>query len=180
VFLLVRSNLTVAQATAAMRGVVRAVAPDLPLRADQAAMSMDEQISDSLAGPRFLAALSTAFSATALLLSALGVFGLVAYSVAQRRRELGIRAALGARPRDLALQTISAVALLSCGGILTGSAAAAYLTRFVETQLYAVEPLDAPTFIGAAAVMLLVSLLAAAVPTQRAAAVAPMSVLREE
>jgi putative ABC transport system permease protein len=179
-YVILRSDLSAADATAAIRRELGAVMPELPLRPDQSARTLQENIDRALAGPRFMATLSTAFSASALLLAAIGVFGLVATSVAQRRREFGIRVALGAQQRDIVLQNVRSIVILSGAGIIGGLAAAAYLMRFVATQLYAVNPHDVPTFIAAGSGILLVALLAAVVPIRRAAAVAPMAVLRED
>jgi putative ABC transport system permease protein len=141
---------------------------------------MEDLISQSLAGPRFSATLISAFSAMALLLAAIGLFGLVAYSVSQRSQELGIRAALGARPGDLVAATMRSAVALTAVGVVAGLAAAVYLTRFIESQLYEVKPLDPPTFLAAAAVMLIVAGLASYIPARRAAQVDPMAALRYE
>lgn len=122
----------------------------------------------------------TAFSATALLLAVIGLFGLVAYSVSQRHRELALRAALGARPRDLVVTTMRSAVALTAMGIVLGLIAGAYLTRFIESQLYAIEPLDVPTFAGAALVMMLMAGVAAYVPARRAVQTDPMTALRHE
>jgi ABC-type antimicrobial peptide transport system permease subunit len=108
------------------------------------------------------------------------LFGLVAYSVSQRRRELGIRAALGALPNDLLLTAIRSAASLTAFGVLVGLAASTYVTRFVESQLYGVSPLDAPTFFGAGSLMVVVAGLAAYFPARRAARIDPMTALRYE
>ena len=179
-YLILSSPLDSGALTASIRKEIHSVMPELPLRGDQRARPMEELVRRELAGPRFSATLMSAFSATALLLAAIGLFGLVAYSVSQRRRELGIRAALGARPRDLVMTTMRSAVTLTAIGIASGLMAGAYLTRFVESQLYAIRPLDLPTFGGAAIVMLIAAGLAAYVPARRAVRADPMTALRYE
>jgi len=179
-YLVIRSDLGTGQLTDLIRREIRAAAPATPLRPGRMATSLKQEMSRSFARPRFLATLSAAFSATALLLSALGVFGLVAYSVSQRQQELGIRAAMGARPRDLVVTTLGTVITPCVIGLGAGLLLAAYLTRFVSAELHGVASMDAPTFAGAAALLLLVCATAAAIPTRRAAVMDPMRVLRHD
>jgi putative ABC transport system permease protein len=177
-FLIVQSGIDQGQLTRLLRSEIRKAAPALPLLETKTALPMSELLRTSLAGPRFSAALVTTFSAIAMLLAAMGVFGLVSYAVSQRRQEFGIRSALGARPRNLALTAMYSTLVLSAFGVALGLAAAAFLTRFFETQLYAVEPLDAPTFIGAGVLMLVISGIAAALPARQALRIDPMATLR--
>jgi ABC-type antimicrobial peptide transport system permease subunit len=121
-----------------------------------------------------------AFSLTALGLAVIGLFGLVAYSVSQRRQELGIRTALGARPVHLIATVLRTAIGLTATGIVLGIAAGTYLTRFVETQLYSVEPFVAPTFAGAAIIMLAAGAVAAYIPARRVVRNDPMAALRYE
>jgi putative ABC transport system permease protein len=176
-FLIVQTQLSPATLTSAIQRAVRVAAPDLPMSESLTARPLAQLIVESLAGPRFSATLSGAFSATAVLLAMTGVFGLVAYSVAGRKQEFGIRSALGATPGNLAEAAVRPVVVLTTAGVGLGLMMAAYLTRFVGTQLYGVEPLDVPTFIGAAAVMLFAAGVAAFIPARRAATVQPMSAL---
>lgn len=151
--------------------------PDMPwLRAER----IEDLMSASVAGPRFAATLSGAFSALALLLAATGVFGLVSYSVSQRLREFGIRAALGAQPADLLTTALRSALLSTAAGVALGLAATLYLVRFVESQLYEVQALDPPTYIAASAVMLSAAMLSAYLPARRAARVDPAETLRSE
>jgi predicted permease len=177
-FLVMRSGLDQGQLTRLVRREIRLAAPALPLLETKTTMTMSELMRRSLAGPRFSAALVTTFSVIATLLAAMGVFGLVSYVVAQRRHEFGIRSALGARPRDLALTALQSAIGLTVVGVGVGLAVAAFLTRFIETQLYAVEPLDAATFIGAGALMMLIAGMAAAIPARQALRIDPMATLR--
>jgi putative ABC transport system permease protein len=179
-FLIVHSTLGVAELTAAIRQTFYAALPGAAVLADRQAIPLDDMIAGSVAGPRFSATLISAFSAAALLLAAIGLFGMVAYSVTQRRRELGVRVALGAQPGDLIMTTMRSAITLTAIGVASGLAAGAYLTRFVRSQLYAIEPLDPPTFMVAAAVMLMTAAVAAYLPARRAARADPMQSLRYE
>jgi putative ABC transport system permease protein len=179
-YLVVASPLDSGGLTPAIRREIHAAAPDLPLHADQAGIAMEGLIHRSLAGPRFSAALMSAFSAISLGLAAIGLFGLVAHSVSQRYHELGIRAALGAGPNALLIATMKPALVLTALGTLAGLATGAYLTRFVESQLYAIEPLDTPTFAGAALVMLVTGALAAYLPARRAVSSDPLTALRQQ
>jgi len=177
-FLIVQSDQSSGQLTRLLRSEVRAAAPALPLLETKTAMTMTELIRRSLAEQRFSAALATAFSAIAMLLAAMGVFGLVSYAISQRRQEFGIRSALGARPRDLAVTAMQSALVLTALGVGAGLGVAAFLTRFIATQLYAVQPLDAPTFIAAGFLMLVIAGLAAAIPARQALHIDPMTTLR--
>jgi putative ABC transport system permease protein len=177
-YVIVRSALDSAALEPLLRKEIRFWAPTSPYVPWSTATPLKDLIDRSLAGPRFSATLISAFSAMALMLAAIGLFGLVAYSVSQRRRELGIRAALGARPADLILAVTRLAVALTAVGLIVGLAAAAYLTRFVASQLYAVDPLNAPTFLAAAVLMLAVAGLASYIPARRAVRVGPMTALR--
>ena len=179
-FLIVHSRLGVAELTAAIKQTFYAALPGAAVLAERQAVPLDDMIAGSVAGPRFSATLISAFSAAALLLAAIGLFGMVAYSVTQRRRELGVRVALGAQPGDLIMTTMRSAITLTAIGVASGLAAGAYLTRFVTSQLYAIEPLDPPTFMVAAAVMLMTAAVAAYLPARRAARADPMLSLRYE
>jgi putative ABC transport system permease protein len=179
-FLIVHSTLGIAELTATIKRTFYAALPGAAVLAERQAVPLEDMIAGSVAGPRFSATLISAFSAAALLLAAIGLFGMVAYSVTQRRRELGVRVALGAQPGDLIMTTIRSAITLTSVGVACGLAAGAYLTRLVKSQLYAIEPLDPPTFIVAAAVMLLTAAIAAYLPARRAARADPMQSLRYE
>lgn len=163
--------------TSAVRREVRAVDPSLPLGEFR---TMEQILRTSTARSRLLTWLVTAFSTLALLLAAVGIYGLIAYAVGQRTREIGIRIALGARPRDGAglviRQSIPLVAL----GIGIGIACALALTRFLDSLLYEVSTTDPSTIAGVSAVLLGVALLASWLPARRAARTDPMEALRAE
>jgi ABC-type antimicrobial peptide transport system permease subunit len=101
-------------------------------------------------------------------------------SIVQRYRELGIRSALGAKPRQLVIATVQSVVLLTCAGIAVGLVVARYFTRLIASQLYGVSPTDAATFTAAALLMIAVSALAAFLPARGASRVDPVVALRQD
>ncbi len=142
--------------------------------------SMEEIVADSTARARFTLTLLTAFAAIALVLAAVGIYGLVSYSVEQRTREIGIRVAIGATPgnvRNLVLGEGLRLALL---GIAAGAIAAAWLTKFLEGMIYGVQSWDPATFALAAAVLALIAVSAAYLPAKRATRVDPLVALRND
>jgi putative ABC transport system permease protein len=165
---------------AAVRRELRAALPD---RVDDPVVKLTPLaalVHQSLARPRFSAMVITAFSASALALTAIGVFALIAYGVAQRRPELGLRAALGADTQTLLFMILNSTAVLVGVGVAVGLGGAMYATRFIVSQLYGVKPLDLPTLVGAAVVMAAVAGAAAYLPARRASRVDPMVALRCE
>ena len=141
---------------------------------------MEEVASESIAVPRFRAMLVCAFAATALVLSGIGVFGVVAFSVHQRTREFGIRLAVGARPADLLGLVLGEGLRVTGAGVAIGLVGAALATRSLTTLLYGIQPLDPVTFLGAPAVLGLTALVACAAPAIRAARVEGAVALRQE
>jgi ABC-type antimicrobial peptide transport system permease subunit len=178
--LIVESSASSSELTEIVRNEVRSVLPELPLRRGQAVTPFTELIRRSLARQRFAATLVSVFSGVALLLAISGVFGLVSYSISQRKRELGVRAALGARPRDLGMTTVRPVLVLTLLGIALGAMTAAYVTRFVQSQLEGVQPVDLPIFAGTAIGMFVVAGVAALIPARHAMTADPGIVLRHE
>jgi putative ABC transport system permease protein len=141
---------------------------------------MDQILYQSAAAPRFRARLLGGFAALALVLAAVGVFGVLAFSVTQRTREFGIRMALGARVADVLRMVLSRGLKIAAAGIATGLATTAILARGVSTLLFGVRPVDTVAFLGSAAILALVALTAAAIPAWRAAKVDPSIALRQE
>lgn len=139
----------------------------------------DEYVSRALARPRFNAMLLSIFAGVALLLTAIGIYGVMAYSVAQRRQEIGIRIALGAQRADVLRLIVGGGMRLTAAGVGLGIAAAFVLTRLLETLLYGVRPFDAPTLGGVAILLGLIAFLACWFPARRAARANPIAVLRE-
>jgi ABC-type antimicrobial peptide transport system permease subunit len=139
---------------------------------------MEDAVAASLAPPRFRMTLLAAFAAVSLMLAAVGVYGMVAFSVNQRRTELGLRLALGARPHDLLRlvlrQGITPVAI----GLACGLAGAVAVTRVMQTLLFGVSALDPFTFLAVASMLLAVAMIACYVPARRAMTVDAVSALR--
>ena len=137
-------------------------------------------MADSLAQRRFVAWILGVFALAALTLAAIGIFGVMAYVVGRRTREIGIRVALGAaRPRVLA--DVLGEGMLQAGsGLVVGLFTSFAVARFVRSQLFGLEPTDPTTFVAASVVLLLVAALACIVPARRAATVDAMVALREE
>jgi putative ABC transport system permease protein len=162
--------------SAAARRVAAELAPTAPPRL----RTIEEVVAAPLAPRRFSLLLLAVFGATALLLSALGVYGLVSYGVTQRRREIGIRVALGAVRGQVLGMIVRQGAVLAALGVLVGVGTAAFLTRFIAHQLYGVETRDTATFAAAVTFLLLVAVVASYIPARRAARVDPMIALREE
>jgi putative ABC transport system permease protein len=180
VYVMVQSDLDTASLTEAIRREVRQALPGVAMRREQAAVSMDERMRQAVAAPRLAALLFSAMSAVAVLLAGSGLFGMVAGSVSRRIPELGLRAALGARPHDLLAETTRAAVIVTFVGVAAGLAAGLYLTRFVRHQLYAVDPFDIPTFALAAFLTMSLAAVAAYVPARQAVQLDPMAALRHE
>jgi putative ABC transport system permease protein len=142
--------------------------------------ALGDVLSTSLAFHRFLMTLLAAFAGLAALLAAVGIYGVMSYSVTQRTREIGVRMALGAQPRDALALVIGRAMALTGAGALVGLAGAAVLTRLLERQLFGVTPTDPATFAGMTALLLLVALAASWLPARRATRVDPMLSLRSE
>jgi ABC-type antimicrobial peptide transport system permease subunit len=129
---------------------------------------------------RIFVTLTSGFEALALVLASVGIYGIMAYSVANRRNEIGIRLALGALPgqvRGMILRESTGLALV---GIVVGVATAMGLARLVKSMLYGIEPRDPATLAGGVLILLAVALAASWIPARRAAGVQPMDALRHE
>ena len=160
---------------ASVRAQFAAVDPDQPVTNVQ---TVDELMDASRAQPRFTMFLLGAFSATALVLAIIGLYGVLAYSVAQRRQELGIRLALGAEQSSILRLVVGQGLRLALIGIALGLIAALALTRLMSSILYQVSAHDATTFIFVPLVFLLIALLASYLPARRATKVDPLEALR--
>jgi predicted permease len=159
------------------RTLVRELDANVPLMRVQ---TLDEVVSRSISGPRFQSILLGAFAATALGLSALGVFGVLSYAVTQRSREIGVRLALGARPGDVLRMVLREAALLAGLGLALGAAGALALGRAMAGLLFGLTPTDPASVASATALLALAALAAGALPALRAARLDPLIALRAE
>jgi ABC-type antimicrobial peptide transport system permease subunit len=139
---------------------------------------LEATVSRSVSERRFAMLLLTSFAATALLLGAVGIYGVLSYEVARRRREIGIRMALGAQPTGILRLVVGESAMLTAAALGLGAAGAIALTRFLGSLLFGVSPLDPATLVAVGALMTGVALAATAIPAWRAARVDPASALR--
>jgi predicted permease len=156
---------------------VRAVDPELPI---YAVRPLESAIAATVAERRFVMRLLGLFALAALLLAAIGVYGVLAYSVVQRTREIGIRMALGARPRDVRRMLLLEGGRLAALGVALGLGGSLLLTRAMSALLYGVGPRDPMTFASVPAVLASVALAACFFPALRASRVDPMTALRSE
>ena len=160
-----------------LRDAVRQVDANLPMLDVR---TQDEQIAANLRQERLFATLTSGFGVLALVLACVGVYGVMAYSVARRTSEIGIRLALGAIPRQVLEMVLREASSLSAAGIAIGFTASFLLARLVRSMLYSVAPYDPLTFSGAALLLLLVALGASWIPARRAASIQPVEALRHE
>jgi predicted permease len=165
------------QTFASVRSVMHELDPNLPISGMK---TLETQMEESLITERLVASLSSAFGILATLLAAIGLYGVMAYIVAQRTREIGVRIALGASGRDVLVLVMRDVLLLTAAGIAVGLPAAWGLSRMVRSQLYGIQPNDVFTIILATLGIALVALVAGYIPAQRATRVDPMRALRCE
>jgi putative ABC transport system permease protein len=175
----VRSSLSTAAVAGAIRRVVHDIDKNLPVT-DIASLpdAMDSQA--SVAQPRFRTLLLALFGTLALVLAAVGIFGVMSYSVSRRTHEIGIRMALGASRTGVIRLLLAEAAGLVFAGLVVGIPAALMLTRFLAGLLYGVKPTDPLTFIGVSLILIAVALVACYIPARRAAKVDPMVALRYE
>jgi putative ABC transport system permease protein len=168
---------TPASVAAAIRAEVRRVAPDLPI---ESTVTMDEALAASVAQPRFRMVLVVLFATAATLIATGGIYGLMAYAVTQRRREIGVRMALGAARRDVVRLVLTRALRVVVAGLLVGLAGAAGVARVLQTFLFGVTPTDPVAFTVVTVVLLAVGLMAAWLPARRAARIDPWAALRAE
>ena len=175
--IVLRGALPMAALQPAIAAAVREADPSLPIIRLQ---PMEDVVSDSLRRPRMLMHLFGGFAVLALLLAAVGTYGVLSYQVTERRREIGIRMALGAK-REAVLRSVLGYGLKPTGiGLLAGLASAVALTRLMETLLFEVRPTDPATLVSVAAMITFVAAVACLVPALRATRVDPMAALRED
>jgi putative ABC transport system permease protein len=160
-----------------IRGILRELNPSLAL-AD--VRTMDEVVSRSVAQRRLTMTMLATFAGAALLLAAVGIYGVIAYSVTQRTQEIGIRVALGAQRSDVMRMVVGQAALLAGAGIAAGAAGAFALTRWMADLLFDVQPFDPVTFGAVAGLLVAVALVASYIPGRRATRVDPVVALRSQ
>jgi putative ABC transport system permease protein len=142
--------------------------------------TMEDYLSQSAAQPRFQTLLLMCFAAIALVLAAMGLYGLLSYMVVQRTLEIGLRMALGAQRADVLTMIVRRGLMLALLGVGLGIAISAILTRLLSSMLFQVKPTDLVTFLTTATLLLLVSIAASSAPAYRAARLDPMKTLREQ
>jgi predicted permease len=160
-----------------LRDAVRQVDSNLPILNVR---TQDEQIAANLQGERVITGLTSAFGVLALVLAAIGIYGIMAYSVAQRTSEIGVRLALGAGPEQVLTMILREASRISVVGIVIGLGASVMLAQFLRSLLYGVKAYDPLTLSGAALIFLMVALGASWIPARRAASIQPMRALRHE
>jgi ABC-type antimicrobial peptide transport system permease subunit len=160
-----------------LRNVVRQADPDLALLNVR---TQDQQIQSAMQEERLFVTLTSGFGLLALALACVGIYGIMAYSVANRRNEIGIRLALGAQPGQVRGMILRESTGLALAGIVVGVAAALGLTRLVKSMLYGIQPWDPATLVAGVLILLAVALAASWIPARRAATVQPMEALRHE
>jgi ABC-type antimicrobial peptide transport system permease subunit len=162
--------------TSAIEREVHALDPNLALAATQ---PLSRLVANVAATPRLTVLVFALFASAALVLAAVGLYGLVSYTVAQRTREIGIRLALGAQPKRLVRAVLSHGVRLAALGIVLGGTAAYGVAGLLRSILYEIEPTDALTFVGVAALLLAVAGLASIAPARRASRLDPVRALRD-
>jgi putative ABC transport system permease protein len=175
--LVVRADGNPAQLTPAVQRVVRSIDKNLPI---SQVLTMEEAVAHATAQPRFEMLLLGLFGAVALVLAAVGIYGVMNYSVSRRTREIGIRMSLGASRADVLRMVVLQGAAQALVGTVVGAVGAVLLSKLMGQLLFGVKPTDPLTFAVVTVVLGLAALLAAAVPARKAMRVEPMSALRSE
>jgi putative ABC transport system permease protein len=175
--LIIRTRIDPAALASAARSAVWAVDKDQPI---YGTASMDELIRKSGANRRMETLLLTSFGLLAMALAALGIYGVVAETVSQRTREIGLRMALGAQAGDVLRMVLRRSLALTLAGIVVGTGAGFYLVRYLQALLFGIDPRDAAAFGSAGVLLLLVALAAGYIPARRAAKIDPVVTLRCE
>jgi ABC-type antimicrobial peptide transport system permease subunit len=173
----IRSSLPTDQVVRGIRDVSKRIDPNLPL---EDLKTMPQQVRENVFLDRMISTMSAAFAALATLLAAIGLYGVLAYSVAQRTREIGVRMALGADSSRVQLMVLRQVGMMTLVGGVIGIAGAVGLGKGAQSLLYQLEGSDPVVFATAAVVLVLVALGAGYLPALRASRIDPMTALRYE
>jgi cell division protein FtsX len=173
----VRTNGNPEQAIEQLRALLKAVDPSVTINS---VITMEMQIDEILGRERLLAFLSTLLGGVAVALSAIGLYGVLAFSVVRRTREIGIRMAIGAPRSGVVAMFLKEGGWLVGGGLLLGIPLALACGRLAESLLYGLQPQDTTTMLGATGLLLLIALAAALIPSWRAARIDPIRALRHE
>jgi predicted permease len=173
----IRTSIEPAALAPALRQIVQKVDRDLPIVDIR---TQREQIDSTMQNERIFASLTSGFGLLALALACVGIYGIMAYSVANRRNEIGIRLALGAQPGQVRGMILRESTGLAVAGIVAGVGAALGLTRLVKSMLYGIQPWDPASLAGGVLILLAVALAASWIPARRAAGLQPMEALRHE
>jgi predicted permease len=172
-----RGRTSPAALLSASKGELRNLDPDLPM---YYVRMMEQRVEESLARRRFSMLLLGIFASVALALATIGIYGVMAYMVNQGTRELGIRIAVGASPRNILSLVVRQGMALALGGVTLGLAASFLLTRLIRSLLFGVRATDPITFVGISLLLAIITLLACYIPAQRAARIDPLISLRCE
>ena len=175
--IIVRSAVQSGTLTPKLNAAIMRASPFIQVHKSQTAESI---IAEAVAQPRFAMTLIGAFALLALILAVVGLYGVISYSVSQRTREIGVRIALGAQPRDVVALILRQGFTLVALGIILGISAAIATTRVIQSLLFDVGSMDLVTFLIAAALAATVTSLAGYIPARRAALIDPLAALRAE
>jgi predicted permease len=177
VHLVVRTKMNPAGAVASVRSAIQTVIHDEPVHDVQL---MSERMETFVSGRRFNMNLFAAFAGVALVLSLIGIYGVLSFVVSQRTSEIGIRMALGAQRRDVLLDVLARGLRLIIPGLLLGLGSAWFLGRLLQSQLFGITSTDLPTQFGSALLLFLTALIASLIPARRATRINPITALRSE
>jgi len=176
-FVMVRTAADPRSALNSIRAAVSALDRDVPVAR---LYTIDQLMNESVAAPRFRTTLVTVFAILGLVLAAIGIYGVMAYTVSERARELGVRVALGATTRDVMRMVLAEAFALAAAGVVLGVAGAVATTRLMAALLFGVTPTDPATFVSIAGILMAIALAGSYVPARRATRVDPMTTLRSE
>ena len=163
--------------TSSIRDVVRSLDPGLPV---YGLGTLADRVDEQIAEQRFVANLAIALAVTGIVLSMLGLYGTLSYMVLERTREIGVRAALGARPATLISRVVESGLTHAAVGVVIGVCTSLYLSHFIAARLYGITPFDGGTYLVGVLFVFVVAAVASAVPARRAAAIDPMNALRHD